>query len=127
MKAEKGSFFVYALLRLILPIVALIGLFVVLIFPTILFIGVIAAVEVGIHAAFSHAAGAAAVIGIILGALVGVVAFCVALLVGIGFGGPLGTAVREYALLFYGSRYRPLGDILWPPPPNVGPNAQRIA
>jgi hypothetical protein len=27
------------------------------------------------------------------------------------------TAVREYALLFYGGRYQALGDILYPPTP----------
>jgi len=27
------------------------------------------------------------------------------------------TGVREYALIFYGGRYRVLGDILYPPPP----------
>jgi hypothetical protein len=27
----------------------------------------------------------------------------------------LSTAIREYALLFYGSRYQPLGELLWPP------------
>ncbi len=121
-KAETGSFFVYAVLRVVLPIVGLMALFVVLILPAILFIATMAAVEVGIHVAFSHAA----VIGIFLGVLVGVVAFCVALLVGIGFGGPLSTAIREYALLFYGGRYQPLGDILWPPP-NAGLNAPGIA
>jgi hypothetical protein len=127
-RAEKGSFFAYILLRIILPIVAVIGLFIVLIIPAIIFVVVVAAVEVGIHAAFSDATGAAAFVGIFLQVLGGVIAFAVALFVWIAVGGPLSTAVRQYALLFYGGRYQPLGDILWPPPPPTAPvNAPGIA
>lgn len=125
-KAEKGSFFAYALLRIILPIIALIGLFIVLIIPGIIFVVVVAAVEVGIHAAFSGATGAAAMIGMFLQVLAGVIAFGIALFVWIAVGGPLSTAVRQYALLFYGGRYQPLGNILWPPP-NAAVNAPGIA
>ena len=38
-----------------------------------------------------------------------------ALLAGICIGGPVSTAIREYALIFYGGRYKALGDILYPP------------
>jgi len=124
--AEKGAFFVYALLRIVLPIVAMIGLFLVLIIPGLIFIAAIAAVEVGIHVAFSDATSGTAVIGMSLQVLVGVVAFGAALLAAIGLGGPLSTAIRQYALLFYGSRYQPLGDILSPPPPNAGLNTPGI-
>lgn len=124
-RAEKVPFFHYALLRVVLPLVALIALFIVLILPTIVFVALVAAIEVGIHAAFSGASGAAAGMGIILGVLVGVVAFAVAVLVWIGFGGPVSTAIREYALLFYGGRYQPLGNILSPPGP--GMNAPGMA
>lgn len=110
-KAEKGSFFVYALLRLVLPIAAMIGLFIVLIIPGFLFVSTVVMFEAGIHAAFSGA-----VVGIFLAVLTGLVAFGIALLVAIGVAGPLSTAVREYALLFYGGRYQRLGDILSPPP-----------
>lgn len=121
-KAEKGGFFVYALLRVILPIVAVVGVFVVLILPAIVFIAAVAAVEFGLHAALANS-----MIGIFLEVLVGLVAFGIAVVVGIGVGGPVSTAIREYALLFYGSRYQPLGDILSPPPPNVGLNATGLA
>ena len=44
-----------------------------------------------------------------------------ALLAGICLGGPLSTGIREYALIFYGGRYKALGDILYPmPAPVVG-------
>ena len=58
----------------------------------------------------------AAVAGILLQAFFGVLAFGFALLASICLGGPLSTGVREYALIFYGSRYQALGNLLYPPP-----------
>ena len=110
-RQEKGGFFVYALLRVLLPIVAAIGIFIVLLIPGILCALVVVAIEAGLHAAFGHAA-----LGIFLEVSVGVVAFTVGVLIFIAVFGPLKTAVREYALIFYGNRYRRLGDILYPPP-----------
>jgi hypothetical protein len=107
---QKGSFFVYAVLRIVLPIIGAILLFAVLIIPGILFVAMVAAVEIGLHSAFADAA-------IVPQILVGLVSVAVALLVWICFGGPLSTATREYALVFYGARYQPLGDILFPPGP----------
>jgi hypothetical protein len=60
-------------------------------------------------------------IGIFLQVLVGVIAFAAALLAWIVIGGPLSTAIRQYALVFYGSRYQPLGNVLFPPPPVAPP------
>jgi hypothetical protein len=120
-RAQKGSFVGYAVLRVLLPIVALIGLFIVLILPAIIFVVIIAAVEVAIHVAFSGAAGSTAMIGIFLQVLVGVIAFAMALLGWIAVGGPLSTAIRQYALVFYGTRYQALGNILFPPPPVAPP------
>jgi hypothetical protein len=109
-RAQKGPFFVYALLRIVLPIVGVIILFAVLVLPGIAFVAAVAVFEVGIHSIFGGAALA-------LEILVGFVAFAIALIVGVCFGGPLSTATREYALIFYGARYKPLGDILYPPAP----------
>jgi hypothetical protein len=120
-RAAKGSFLGYAVLRVLLPIVAMIGLFIILILPAIIFVVIVAAVEVAIHVAFSGAAGTTAMIGIFLQVLVGVIAFAAALLAWIVIGGPLSTAIRQYALVFYGSRYQPLGNILFPPPPIAPP------
>jgi hypothetical protein len=115
-RAEKGPFFVYALLRLILPIVAIMALFLALIIPGLIIVAVFALIEVGIHSALAGATGAAAVARILLEVLVGLVAFGIALFAGLCLGGPLGTAIREYALLFYGGRYQRLGEVLFPPP-----------
>lgn len=116
-RPEKGGFFLYALLRLILPVVAMIGIFLVLAIPAILFIGAVVVIEIAIHAVFANAGAAAAAAGILFQVLVGLVAGVIAMLVGICVGGPLSTAVRQYALMFYGGRFQRLGDILSPPPP----------
>jgi hypothetical protein len=115
--AEKSQFAVYALLRLILPVIAMIGLFIVLLIPGLMVAGSVAAIVYAIHSAFADATGASALIGILLQVFFGVVAFGYALLAGICLGGPLSTGLREYALIFYGGRYQALGDLLDPPPP----------
>lgn len=124
-RIEKASFFAYALLRILLPIIAAIVLFIILIIPAIVFIAVVAVVGVAIHEVFTHATGAAAMMGIFLEVVMGLVAFAITFLVAISVGGPVSTAVREYALLFYGSRYQLLGDILYPPPP-IAPTAPAV-
>jgi hypothetical protein len=119
--AEKRQFAVYALLRLILPAIAMAGLFIVLLIPGLMVAGAVAAIVYAIHSAFADATGASALIGILLQAFFGVVALGYALLAGICLGGPLSTGLREYALIFYGGRYQALGDLLYPqlPPPSV--------
>jgi hypothetical protein len=113
--AEKRQFFVYALLRLILPGIAMIAVFVVLLIPGLILAGAVAAVEYGVHSGFADASGAAAIVGVLLEVFFGVVAFAFAVLFGICVGGPVSTALREYALIFYGGRYPALGNILYPP------------
>jgi hypothetical protein len=115
--AEKTQFLAYALLRLVLPTIAMIALFIVLIIPGIFLVGSLGGVEYGIHSAFADATGVTGVIGIILMAFFGLVAFGFALLASICLAGPIATATREFALIFYGGRYQALGDIISPPPP----------
>ena len=113
--AEKSNFFVYALLRLVLPIAGLVALFLVLLIPGLVLLGCTAIVFVALHSAFAHATGSAAAVGIMLEVAVGLTAFCILMLVGIMVGGPLSVGVRTYSLMFYGGRYQALGDILAPP------------
>jgi len=113
--AEKRQFLVYAVLRVILPAIAMIGVFIVLIIPGLMLAGALAAIEYGVHSGFADAAGGSAVAGALVEAFFGVVAFGFAVLAGICLGGPVSTGVREYALMFYGGRYQKLGDILYPP------------
>jgi hypothetical protein len=110
--AEKGDFFVYALLRIVLPLVGLTVLFIILLIPGLILIGGSAMIFVALHAAFAHAGSAGTALTILIGAIVGIVAFCAMALIGIFFGGPLSVWVRTYALMFYGGRYQALGELL---------------
>ncbi|HTB96561.1 MAG TPA: hypothetical protein VK716_06105 [Terracidiphilus sp.] len=115
--AEKGAFFLYAILRIFLPIVAMIGIFIALIIPSLIVIGIAAGIVAGLHAALSGAAGTATtiVVGILVGCLVAAY-FIFAILC---FGGPLGLTIRNYSLVFYGGRYPVLGNTLYPPAPQA--------
>jgi hypothetical protein len=119
--AEKRQFFVYMLLRVALPIVALIALFAVLMIPGLMLAGALAAIELGLHSIFTDATGASSLVGVLLEIFFGLLAFGFALLAGICLGGPVSTGIREYALIFYGGRYKVLGDILYPPSPTTPP------
>jgi hypothetical protein len=112
--ADKRQFLVYAILRVILPAIAAIGTFVVLALPGLMLAGSVAAVEWGIHSSFSGATGGSWFMGVALEVFFGVLAFGFALLASICIGGPLSTGIREFALIFYGGRYKALGDILYP-------------
>lgn len=119
--AEKKEFFVYALLRVVLPFIATVAVFMVLIIPGLVLAGSLAAVEFGLHSAFAGTTGGSAVAGVLLQVFFGVIAFGFMLLASICLGGPLGTGTREYALVFYGGRYRALGEALYPiPSPQYG-------
>jgi hypothetical protein len=113
-KAEQRQFLVYAILRVILPVIASFGLFIVMLLPGLMLAGSLAAIEWGVHSTFANATGASWLVGIALEVFFGVIAFGFALLGGICLGGPLSTGIREYALIFYGGRYKALGDILYP-------------
>jgi len=116
-KAEKRQFFVYALFRVVLPIIAFIGVFVVLLIPGLILAGTIGVIEYSLHSVFAGSSGAAFAVGVVFQVFFGVVAFGFALLAGICIGGPLSTGIREYALIFYGGRYPALGNLLYPQPP----------
>jgi hypothetical protein len=116
-EAETGQFFVYMLLRLILPALAGIAVFLLLAIPALMIFGSLALSAAGIHALLAAETGLAAVIRIAFEALFGIIGACIALFLGITLGGPIATWIRNYALLFYGGRYKPLGDILSPPQP----------
>ena len=118
---EKGAFFGYAVLRLILPIIASIGVLLVLLVPSLVLLGSVAAAEYAIHTAFASTTGAGWAIGVLLEVFIGVLALGFAIVIGICIGGPISTALREYALMFYGGRYQKLGEMLFPPGPPMAP------
>jgi len=111
-KAETRQFLVYAVLRVILPALAMVALFMVLIIPGFILAGSAAAFGYGIHSAFADATGASALVGLLIQIFFGALGFGFMLLAAICLGGPVSTAVREYALLFYGGRYPVLGAAL---------------
>jgi hypothetical protein len=115
--AEKRQFIVYALLRVALPAIAMAALFIVLFLPGLVLAGSLAAVEWGLNSTFSDATGASALVGKLLEVFFGLLALGFAVLASICLGGFVSTGIREYALIFYGGRYKALGDILDPPPP----------
>jgi hypothetical protein len=115
--AEKRQFIVYALFRIVLPIIAAFGVFFVLLIPGLFLAGAVGVMEYSLHSVFSGSSGATFAFGVIFQIFFGLVAFAFALLAGICLGGPLGTGIREYALIFYGGRYPALGNLLYPPPP----------
>jgi hypothetical protein len=112
---HKGAFVLYAFLRVLLPFAAMIGIFLVLILPMIVLFGIPGVMMAGIHAATMKATGAAWLAGMLLEIVLGIFIFALGVLIAISIGGPLSIAIRNYALLFYGGRYRALGDILDPP------------
>jgi hypothetical protein len=116
---EKGSFLLYAFLRIFLPFVAMIGLFVVLAIPMVLIFGIPGLMIAGLHAWALNAPPAVAIFATTLEVLLGMGIAAFGLLVAISFGGPLSIAVRNYALMFYAGRYEPLGDIVFAPPAPV--------
>ncbi|HEY6489793.1 MAG: hypothetical protein WCC26_08730 [Terracidiphilus sp.] len=118
---EMGSFFLYAVLRILLPLAALIALFIALALPGILLFGLLGVSMAAIHAALHNASMALTVIGSVFEVLLGLLIMALALFLAIAFGGPLCMSIRNYALVFYGGRYQALGDILYPPPPAPPP------
>jgi hypothetical protein len=86
--------------------------FVVLLIPGLILAGAVAGLELGIHSAFSGTSDAAHLAGVMLQGFFGAVAFAFMLLASICVGGVVSTAVREYALLFYGGRFQKLGELL---------------
>jgi hypothetical protein len=116
---EKGAFVFYVVLRVLLPMVAMIGMFILLAIPLFIVFGILGGFIALLH---SSPAGATA-IGIFFEVAAGLIAFVLGVLLAISFGGPLSIAIRNYALVFYGARYQALGDALYPPlaPPAVAP------
>lgn len=114
-KAEHRQFLAYILLRVVLPTIAMVALFMVLLIPGAILAGAFGAIAYGVHSAFADSTGGAAAAGTMLQAFLGLVALLFMALAGISLGGPLSTGIREYALIFYGGRYPVLGNILEPP------------
>ncbi len=116
-KGEWGRFLLFGLLRVVVPMAAVIGLAIILFIPCIIVFGALAIAMAAVYAALiSHAAIPLPVIGWFLEGFLGLIMFGLGFLLAISLGGPIAIGMRNYALLFYGGRYQALGDILIPPP-----------
>lgn len=115
--ADKGSFLLYAVLRVLLPIAAMMGLVMVVAIPMLILFGLFAICFAGLHPVFADTAGSLGAFRLPLEILLIAIAAVIGLLAAVSFGGPLCIWVRSFALLFYGSRYPILGNVLIPPPP----------
>lgn len=115
--AEKGGFLLYTFLRIILPIAATIGATIVLAIPAILAVILFAVPIAGLTGLMAGATGISKLLFILLISVVALLAIAITIFLGLCITGPIGIAVRNYALLFYGGRYKVLGDLLSPPPP----------
>ncbi len=115
--ADKGSFLLYAVLRVLLPIAAMMALVMVLAIPMLILFGLLAICFAGFHPVFADATGSLGALRLPLEILLIAIAAALGLLAAISFGGPLCIWLRNFALMFYGSRYTMLGNVLVPPPP----------
>ncbi len=115
--AEKGGFLLYAFLRVVLPIAAIIVAAIALIIPYLLVFGTLGLSAAGLGALIAGASGANKLILILVEAIIVLAVIAIAICLALCVGGPIGVGVRNYALLFYGGRYKALGDLLSPPPP----------
>ncbi len=122
--AEPGAFILYGFLRLVLPIVAMFVVFFVLAIPVLVIAVGMGATVAGLTALAVNAAGVAKVLLITLESIVVLFSVGIGVFLGLFIGGPVATGIRMYTLVFYGSRYQLLGDLLYPPTPrqmSIGP------
>ena len=120
---ETGAFFLYAVLRILLPLAAGIALLLALAIPSIVTFGALGLLFAGVHAAAAGATAGVAAFATLFEIVLGLLIAALALLIAVSFGGPLCIALRNYALVFYGGRFPALGDLLDPPasPPAFSP------
>jgi hypothetical protein len=113
---EKGAFFLYAILRVLLPFAASMALTIVLILPMVIILGIPGILFAVAHAAQVNSTGGAWLLAVLAQVALGIFMAGLAALVAICIGGPVSVAIRNYALVFYGGRYPVLGNLLVPPP-----------
>jgi hypothetical protein len=119
--AEPGAFFFYGFLRLVLPFLAMLAIAIVLAIPVLVIAFAFGGMIAGLTALVANSAGFAKVLLIIVDVVVTLLGMGIGVFVGLFVGGPVATAIRTYALVFYGSRYQLLGDLLYPPAPPQPP------
>jgi hypothetical protein len=107
--AEPWQFVFFILLRFLVTLVASIIAIIALAIP----FGIVVAIGVVVVVILK---AVSIVLAFLLGVPAAILVLGLFILAFIGVSGIIGTFRRNYALLFYGSRYQLLGDILQPPP-----------
>ena len=113
--ARKGSFVAYCFLRAVLPVAALFALLIVVGTPLLIIFGVLAASASGFLDMLEDTTPLGMVFHVLFQILFVVIGLGIGVLVEFGLGGPVATWVRNFALLYYGGRYKVLGDVLSQP------------
>lgn len=112
---DRESFFSYFILRLLLPFVACFALLVAAAIPLLIVSWILSTSATGFRDLFDDATGVSAFLGVFIQMLFVLLGIGIGLLAIFGLGGPVAAWMRYYALFFYGSRYKALGDVLVPP------------
>jgi hypothetical protein len=114
--AQKASFAAYCFLRLLLPAVTLLGLLIFVGIPLGIIFGTLTMSANGFLEMIDDPTPLGMVFHTVFQILFTVLGVAVGLIVEFGLGGPVATWVRSYALLYYGGRYKVLGEQLSHPP-----------
>jgi hypothetical protein len=116
--ANKETFFSYFILRLLLPGLAGVILAIVCLILLLIVFGILGMSAAGFNAMLEDATGIGALVRVAIEVLFALLGLGIGYSVAVGLGGPVATWIRNYALLFYGGRYKALGDLLYPPAPS---------
>ena len=111
-RAERETFFSYFLLRVLMAMVAGSGLAIVALLVTWPVFSVLGMSAAGFGAMLGDAEGVGAVACVVVEGAYLLLGLAIGILVAVGLGGPLAVFMRNYALVFYGARYKPLGDVM---------------
>jgi hypothetical protein len=111
-RAEKETFATYLIVRVMFPAIVTIALVIIEILPLMLGFWVLSTSAAGFQDMFDDSTTLGAVFGVAFQILFVLLGLAFGLFVAFSLGGPLATWVRNYALVFYGSRYAPLGEVL---------------
>jgi len=117
--SEKGTFALYALLRILLPFAAGVAALIAMLIPGIILVVLFAIPAAGLAALTAAAAGLARVLLMVVIAAIVLIGIAALFVLIVSVSGPIGIWSRNFALLFYGGRYQVLGNLIDPPPAQV--------
>jgi len=111
-RADRETFFSYFILRVGLPFLAAVVLIIAGSLAGLVVFGVLGASADGFNAMLDDATGVLAALRVALAIVMALVSLGAGAVLASALGGPVAVFARSFALYFYGSRYKPLGDLL---------------